>query len=169
MITTSGPFSLARSNSMVTASNSCSRMVSSLSRGAGQVGQQRAERLPPRAGPLQDLLPAVLGHQIAQAHRQSARTADLRHPSARIDRGSAGPCGRPARRTGRRRTPRRLSSCRPRRRRPMMTKRLPSSITSSSISAQPGTLLRPPDDVVGARGGGRPGRSNHKHYRATWL
>ena len=36
-------------------------------------------------------------------------------------------------------------------------------------ATQPGTLLRPPDDVIGAGGDGRPGRSNHKHYRATWL
>jgi hypothetical protein len=36
-------------------------------------------------------------------------------------------------------------------------------------STQPGTLLRPPDDVIGAGGDCRPGRSNHKHYRATWL
>ena len=36
-------------------------------------------------------------------------------------------------------------------------------------ATQPGTLLRPPDDVIGAYARGRPGRSNHKHYRATWL
>jgi hypothetical protein len=36
-------------------------------------------------------------------------------------------------------------------------------------ATQSGTLLSPADDVVGPGRRARSRRSNHKHYRATWL
>ena len=57
-------------------------------------------------------------HYSAAARPQSARTAGLRHPWARIDRGSPGSCDQPADQTGQPRTPRRPWSCRPQRHHP---------------------------------------------------
>ena len=66
MITTSGLCSLARSHSWATASNSCSRMESPSGAVPGEIRQQHAEGGATRAGPVQHLLPAVLGDQVAQ-------------------------------------------------------------------------------------------------------
>jgi len=47
----------------------------------------------------------------------------------------------------------------------------PAAIVNDVVqgAAQLSPLLSAPDYAIGARCRGRPGRSNHKHYRATWL
>ena len=72
MITTSGPSSVARSHSMVIASNNCSRIDSDPSGASAEVRQQRPECGPARAGPFQHLVAPVLGEQVAEGtdHRR---------------------------------------------------------------------------------------------------
>ena len=72
MITTSGPCSLARSQSWVIASNSCSRMESPSGGPPVRSGSSTPRAGPTGAGPLQHLLAAVLGDQVAQGadHRR---------------------------------------------------------------------------------------------------
>ena len=142
--------------------------VISLMRRCGQVGQQHPKRLAACASPLQDLLPTVLGHQIPQgADNRRVRETLVTHRYAlpadqlglaigqrteeigdeRLDDGCLAGAG--------------VAS----------DDHKAAAVVNDVVqcATQPGTLLRPPDDVVGAGGAGRPGRSNHKHYRATWL
>ena len=168
MITTSGLFSLARSISMVTASKSCSRIVSSFSRGAVPTSGSRA----PSA-----CRPAPTHSTICSRPCWFSRSRNAP---------TIGAYGKPPPH-GHALTPEQLGLAVGERTEQIGNERLddrglagagvttddhkPAAVVNDIVEslAKSSTLLRPPDDVLRPHGGGRSGRFDHEHYRATSL
>ena len=142
--------------------------VIGLARRRAQVGQQRTKGPSPNAGPFEDLLAAVLSHQIPQgADNWRVRQPLTTHRHALSADQLSLAIGQWAEQFSHKRfnDGRLAGAC-------VAANDHKSAAVVDDIvqrAAELGTLLRTPDNLVGAYGGGRSRRSNHKHYRATWF